>query len=151
MHYAPFQSTATPGYRSTNILDWSLLYLALVIVKYLQQGPSLLQNFGGDKLCVIWMLLCYCAYNTIYNIIVCVPMTSPCSLSRSTTFFAKLANWEAKCGNDIFKLTNTAINNYDNSVYIVNLYNMPIIGNPMIMSIFLIYFPALCLGFSTVM
>jgi len=45
---------------------------------------------------------------------------------------------------------NTIINNHDNSVHTVNLYTVSI-GNPIIMSIFLIYSLALCWGFSTVM
>ena len=39
------------------------------------QGPSLLKNIGGT------------------NLIVCVSMTSPCSLNRSTTFLQNWPNW----------------------------------------------------------
>jgi len=45
----------------------------------------------------------------------------------------------------LFKSTNTIVINHDNSVYIVNLYTVSIC-NPMIMSIFLIYYQAPRLG-----
>jgi len=35
-----------------------------------------------------------------HNIIVCVPMTSPCSLTRSTTLLP-FCKWDAYYGNDI--------------------------------------------------
>ena len=41
----------------------------------LQQGQSLLTNFGGT------------------NLIVCVSMTSPCSFNHSTTFLQNWPNW----------------------------------------------------------
>jgi len=52
----------------------------------------LLENFWGKPL--------RDAYVTVhipqYNVIVCVSITSPCSLNRSSTFFVKSANY----GND---------------------------------------------------
>jgi len=48
------------------------------------QGPSLLENIGGDKLSVICILLCI---SRKYIIIVVISMTLPSSFNRSTTFF----------------------------------------------------------------
>jgi len=51
-----------------------------------KQGRSLLEKFGGDKLCVICMLLMLLCISHKHNIIVYVSMTSTCSLNRITTF-----------------------------------------------------------------
>jgi len=45
---------------------------------------------------------------------------------------------------------NTITNNHDSSVYIVNLHSVSV-DNPVIMSIFLIYYLASCCGFPTIM
>jgi len=64
----------------------------------LLQGPSLLENFGRDKLCVMCILLCI---SHKYNIIVCVSMTSPFSQSPVVRSFCKIGKMGGNCGNDI--------------------------------------------------
>jgi len=46
-------------------------------------GTEFARKLLGDELCVICILLCI---SHKYNIIVCVSMTSSCSLNRSATF-----------------------------------------------------------------
>jgi len=56
----------------------------------MEQGPSLLENFGGKILCDMHVSMLFCISHKC-NIFSVAMMTSPCSLNRSTTF---LENWQ---------------------------------------------------------